>query len=176
MVDNPRIFIVMIIAIILGLSGLLFAGRTYFSLVTENNSFSLSLKDGLPKTKSTTPIYSGTNQTNNGETSSVSKPPTNNTVTPTTKADLLITYTDKGFTPQRSTIKAGQIVRFLNLNSSKSLWVAAASGPSGFPLTEFNEGRSIGNYGTYDYTFSKRGTYVYYNVNFKNDVGLIAVE
>lgn len=166
----------MVVAIILGLSTILFATRTYISEVDKNSTLLISMSQGLPSRSSGT---TGTPKQPTNTTQHNSNPTgvlDTHIVTPQTSADYIVSYTNTGFSPQKITIKAGQTVRFLNASGAHSLWIAAAAGPTNFPLTEFNQGKSVGKGGTYNYTFSRKGNYVYYNNNNKNDVGLITVQ
>ena len=47
--------------------------------------------------------------------------------------DVIVSYTDRGFEPQRAAVRAGSVVRFVN-NSSAPFWVAAdGSEASAYP-------------------------------------------
>ncbi|MGE5541056.1 MAG: hypothetical protein ACM3TU_02100 [Bacillota bacterium] len=107
---------------------------------------------------------------------------TSQVVTPVT-----VTYTDTGFSPKTLNITVGTTVHFVN-NSSHGMWVASAVHPThaaydGTTLQQhcsngssFDECTSTGKSGSYDFTFTKAGTFNYHNHVLANDTGTIVVK
>lgn len=77
-------------------------------------------------------------------------------------ARTVVTFTNKGFSPSPVTVKKGTVVTFVN-ESNNSMWVASDPHPTHTLLPGFDELASVGNGGTYDYTFVKVGTWTYHN-------------
>jgi plastocyanin len=73
----------------------------------------------------------------------------------------VVTLTDTGFAP-KPTVKVGTIVTFVN-ESSGSMWVASDPHPTHTLLTGFDELKSVEKGGTYEYTFTKVGTWTFHN-------------
>lgn len=73
-----------------------------------------------------------------------------------------VTYTDNGFQPSELRIKAGSTVVFTNA-STGSMWVASNMHPTHQLLPGFDQKRSVEKGGTYEYTFTKVGTWKYHN-------------
>ena len=57
-----------------------------------------------------------------------------------------------------------------------SMYVVATPSSSTGGTSEFDQGKSVGKGGYYDYTFNRKGTFVYYNNNKKIDAAVIIVE
>lgn len=74
----------------------------------------------------------------------------------------VVTYTDSGFSPATVTIKVGTTVAFMN-ESSGGMWVASAQHPTHQELPGFDQLRSVSKGGSYEYTFTKTGTWKYHN-------------
>ncbi len=77
-------------------------------------------------------------------------------------ARSVVTYTDNGFAPNAVTVKAGAIVTFVN-ESSGYMWVASVPHPVHTNLPGFDELTGVAKGGTYEYTFTKAGTWKYHN-------------
>jgi plastocyanin len=85
-----------------------------------------------------------------------------------------VSYTDNGFTPGVITVKAGTAVVFTN-NSKITMWVASAVHPTHQELPGFDELKSVNNGGTYEYVFTKTGTWKYHNHMLPDDTGVVIV-
>lgn len=87
---------------------------------------------------------------------------------------VVVTYTDKGFTPKTVTIKVGTTVQFMN-QSASSMWVASALHPTHQLLPGFDQLQGAPNGGVYTYTFVKVGTWKYHNHLNPSDMGVVVV-
>lgn len=85
-----------------------------------------------------------------------------------------VSYTDVGFSPKSITVKKGTQVSFTN-QSKKSMWVASAVHPTHQLLPGFDQLKSVGVGGSYQYTFIKAGTWKYHNHKVPEDVGTVIV-
>lgn len=85
-----------------------------------------------------------------------------------------VSYAGGAFTPTTLNIKAGESVKFVN-NSTLSMWVM--SGPDAYhsEYPTFNQERTVGKGGVYNFTFVTPGTYQYFNKNNPSAKGLIVV-
>ncbi|MGB2580639.1 MAG: cupredoxin domain-containing protein [Minisyncoccia bacterium] len=86
----------------------------------------------------------------------------------------LVYYTNRGFNPSPLTIKTGKSVRFVN-NSSKAMSLTSTS-VDNQAQSEFNQGKTVGQGGVYDFTFMSAGTWGYMNRNNQTDRGTIIVQ
>ncbi len=77
-------------------------------------------------------------------------------------ARSVVTYTDTGFAPTSVSVKRGTTVTFVN-ESSGAMWVASDVHPTHQLLPGFDQLKSVTNGGTYEYTFTKVGTWRYHN-------------
>jgi len=77
-------------------------------------------------------------------------------------ARTVVTYSDTGFAPSVTTMKAGTTVTFVN-ESSGPMWVASDPHPAHTILPEFDELKGVEKGGTYEFTFAKVGTWGYHN-------------
>lgn len=170
MVDTPKIFIILVVTLILSISVINFATKKYVEEAEKQSTFIISLDTPAKKTA---PAPEGAGALAPPPSPSYQPPTTS--IVPSVKTDYTIKYTKNGFEPQTLRVKLGQSVRFLNEGSS-TMWVAAARSPNSTELGELNQGRSVGQGGFYDFTFSRKGTFVYYNLNNKAHAGAIAVE
>jgi plastocyanin len=89
-------------------------------------------------------------------------------------ARVVVMYTDGGFGPEITTVKRGNVVTFVN-ESSRSMWVASAMHPTHQLLPGFDQLKSVGTSGTYEYTFTKVGTWKYHNHMNPTDTGTVVV-
>ncbi len=87
---------------------------------------------------------------------------------------VLVTYTDSGFAPNTITIKKGDTVKFLN-QSSRKMWVASDPHPTHTNYPEFDEKTAVANGGSYQFTFTKIGSWGYHNHFSSRDIGRIIV-
>lgn len=74
----------------------------------------------------------------------------------------VVTYSDTGFAPASVSVKVGSIVSFVN-ESNGPMWVASDPHPVHTLLSSFDELTSVEKGGTYEYTFTKVGTWTYHN-------------
>jgi plastocyanin len=85
-----------------------------------------------------------------------------------------VSYTNEGFSPGVLTVKVGTSVVFTN-NSNTSMWVASAVHPTHQELPGFDQLKSVSNSGTYEYVFTKVGTWKYHNHMLPDDTGVVIV-
>lgn len=101
-----------------------------------------------------------------------------------------VTYTDAGFSPSTVTIKAGETVRFTN-NSAGGMWVGSDDHPThteydgsstrehcanGTATTDtFDQCTASASGTSYDYTFTKTGTWGYHNHVGSSKTGTVVV-
>lgn len=89
-------------------------------------------------------------------------------------AATTVTYSDTGFLPKSITVKKGTTVRFVS-TATGGMWVASAVHPTHQVLPGFDQLKSVGNGGTYEYTFVKVGTWKYHNHVNAADTGTVVV-
>jgi plastocyanin len=120
--------------------------------------------DNQNATTTDTLSTSTANNTNTFKPYTQTKPstPSIQNVTTLTDSIILVSYSEKGFNPSILTIKAGQKVRFIN-NSYGSMWVASDPHPSHSDYPEFDQLLAVEHNGTFDFTFTKTGTWKYHN-------------
>lgn len=174
MLDSPKDFLLLIIAFILALTLIIAGKNSVQNELAKESNLNVSIEDQKKastqtgeKTTTKTPAQIG-----------ITKPDVidfPNSITPSVSTDHVVLYTNTGFQPQKLTIKTGKSVRFFN-NSSASMYIAGATSPNQTGISGFNQGRSVGKDGFYDFTFNKKGSFIYYNNNKRADVGLITVE
>lgn len=88
---------------------------------------------------------------------------------------IVVTYTANGFNPKTVTVKAGTTVVFMN-DSSGAMWVASAVHPTHQLLPGFDQLKSVGRSGSYEYMFTKVGTWKYHNHVNPADTGTVIVQ
>lgn len=86
----------------------------------------------------------------------------------------VITYTDSGFGPREVTVKKGSTVAFIN-ESSSVMWVASAPHPQHTIYPEFDQLKSVPKGGSYEFIFTKVGTWKYHNHMKATDFGGVVV-
>jgi len=74
----------------------------------------------------------------------------------------VVTFTNSGFAPSPVTVKKGTMVAFVN-DSNSSMWVASDPHPSHTGLPGLDQLKSVGKGGSYEYQFTKAGTWGYHN-------------
>ncbi|HWH16666.1 MAG TPA: hypothetical protein VNU25_03725 [Candidatus Paceibacterota bacterium] len=108
----------------------------------------------------------------------------------TLPAATVVTLTDAGFSPASVTVSAGQTVRFVN-DSSRSMWIGADEHPT---HTEYDgtstrehcvEGAAVGGAfdqcqavprgASWEFTFTKAGTFGFHNHTGASSVGTVIV-
>ncbi len=86
-----------------------------------------------------------------------------------------IHYTDNGFVPSTVTIKVGQTVKFVN-DTNEKMWVASDPHPSHTGYAGFDEDRGAAKGESYQFTFSKAGTWGFHNHLSSGDKGKVVVQ
>jgi plastocyanin len=85
----------------------------------------------------------------------------------------IVSYGNNGFSPASLEIDRGESVRFVN-DSTKAMRVG---GTTDIPaLQAFNQPKTVGQGGTYEYTFNDPGIYEYANYNNTADKGAVIVK
>lgn len=108
------------------------------------------------------------------KTTTATAPKTSVTPTLTKDGSYLVSYTASGFSPRTITIKSGKSVHFVN-NSNKAMSLTSTDVDNQTHL-EFNQGKTVGQGGVYDFTFMSAGTWGYMNRNNQADRGTIIVQ
>lgn len=85
-----------------------------------------------------------------------------------------VSYGSDGFSPKSLTVKKGSTVRWTN-QSQSGMWVASAIHPTHQLLPGFDQLKSVNTGGTYEYAFTKVGTWKYHNHVQVVDTGSIVV-
>lgn len=160
-----------VLVVVLALLGIWYWGRTTTDYPTTDVQTNTQT-DAVTPTDTTT----GTDTSTTAPAATATKTPAPAVV----KADkniIIVTYTDKGFSPFISEIHVGQAVRFVN-QSAQALWVTGydhntASHLQDYP--EFDEGKSISRGQTFTFNFIKKGTWGYKNLNKPEHLGAVAV-
>lgn len=110
------------------------------------------------------------------KTTTATTPTAVKTVAPTLTKDgsYLVSYSNSGFSPKTITIKVGKSVHFVN-NSNKAMSLTTTD-IDNQQHSEFNQGKTVGQGGTYDFSFMSAGTWGYMNRNNQSDRGTIIVQ
>jgi plastocyanin len=145
---SNRIFLWLVV-----LAGIVLIGWVYFFKVRSGAPASVG------NTVQTTPTPAGSNL---GAPETISGTAGNGLEKGGVQARTVVTFTDKGFSPSLATVKVGTTVTFVN-ESGGQMWVASDPHPTHTLLPGFDELKSVGNGGTYDYAFTKVGTWTYHN-------------
>ena len=85
-----------------------------------------------------------------------------------------VSYGTGGFVPNTVTVKKGTAVVWTNQNQS-GMWVASAMHPTHQLLPGFDQLKSVGTGGSYEYAFVKVGTWKYHNHVQAADIGTVVV-
>ena len=88
--------------------------------------------------------------------------------------EAVVTYTDNSYMPSTITVKKGTAVTFRN-ESASSMWTASAVHPTHQLLSGFDQLKSVVSGGTYEYTFTKVGTWKYHNHVKPTDTAVVVV-
>ncbi len=88
--------------------------------------------------------------------------------------EAVVTYTDAGYQPKEITVKKGTMVTFVN-EGSGSMWTASGVHPTHQLLPGFDQLKSVVKGGTYEYAFTKVGTWKYHNHMKPTDGGTVVV-
>ncbi len=94
---------------------------------------------------------------------------------PPVSAQNTVTYTDSGFSPSTLTIKKGDAVTFKNMTSG-SMWIASSPHPAHTDYPEFDAKRTMAPGETYQFTFTKTGSWKYHNHVNLGKYGTIVVQ
>lgn len=87
----------------------------------------------------------------------------------------VINYRSSGFSPNYLEIPAGKSVRFVNV-SGKAMRISSSDTTNNPVYNAFNQSKTVGQGGIYEYTFTDKGTYSYRNINNPGDQGSIIVK
>lgn len=87
---------------------------------------------------------------------------------------MSVTYGEGGFAPNSVSVKKGTIVVWTN-QSQGGMWVASAVHPTHQLLPGFDQLKSVNAGGTYEYAFTKVGTWKYHNHVQAADTGTVVV-
>lgn len=93
---------------------------------------------------------------------------------PSVMGKVSVTYGASGFAPNSVTVKKGTTVVWTNQNQG-GMWVASAVHPTHQLLPGFDQLRSVASGGTYEYSFTKVGTWKYHNNVQPSDTGTVVV-
>ena len=104
------------------------------------------------------------------------------TKTPAPKNDIVapvgsprtVRYTSTGFIPATLEIIRGQNVKFVN-DTTLTMWVASNDHPTHTLYPGFDQGRSVGKDGTFNFIFTEPGTWKYHNHNSPSQGGAVIV-
>jgi plastocyanin len=88
---------------------------------------------------------------------------------------VTVTYSDNGYSPATVNINVGDAVKFVNESSGK-MWVASAPHPAHTDYPEFDEKSAVSKGGTYEFTFTKVGSWKYHNHAKATHYGLVVVK
>jgi len=89
-------------------------------------------------------------------------------------ARVVVTFTDSGFSPKTVTVSSGSTVAFMN-ESTGGMWVASDVHPTHQLLPGFDAQKSVAKGGSYEYTFTKVGTWTYHNHVAPTQTGTVVV-
>lgn len=116
---------------------------------------------------SSQPDSQGEATTNNSQTTNQNAPLTQN--------DIVVVYTDEGFSPATMNIALGTKVTFEN-KSSKAFWPASGPHPEHTNYPEFDAKKSIPSGESYSFVFEKAGAWGFHNHLDSKKFGKITVE
>lgn len=90
------------------------------------------------------------------------------------ETEVVVSYTDSGFSPKAVTVKKNTKVTFLN-QSAKKMWVASAVHPTHQEYPGFDQLKSVGKGEKYEFVFTKVGNWKYHNHVNPSDFGSVEV-
>ena len=90
-------------------------------------------------------------------------------VIPETLPAAVVSYTKDGFSPTITTVTRGSKVRFVNNSQYETMWIISDFNP-------LNQGRAVSIGGTYEFTFSEIGDWLFYNKNNPSRKGRVIVK
>lgn len=137
--------------------GLLYFGYTYYNKPslptgTENYQTTTDTKTPAVREKATVPVRQETDKTIS-----------------------TVTLADSGFSPASIAIKAGEKVTFKNEGTGQ-MWVASAPHPTHTNYPGFDEKSGVGNGQSYEFTFTKIGSWKYHNHLNPTQFGTVVVQ
>ncbi|MBP6979753.1 cupredoxin domain-containing protein [Candidatus Curtissbacteria bacterium] len=94
---------------------------------------------------------------------------------PLTQNDIVVVYTDEGFSPATMNIALGTKVMFEN-KSSKAFWPASGPHPEHTNYPEFDPKKSIPSGESYSFVFEKAGAWGFHDHLDSKKFGKITVE
>ncbi len=89
--------------------------------------------------------------------------------------NVVITYTDSGFSPNVLSVRNGGTVVFKN-ESNKPMLIASAPHPADNDYPELNSTKSLNKGESYSFTFTKSGSWGFHNNLYPSDTGMITVQ
>jgi len=162
-------YLIAVVAVILAVCGGFWFGKRS-AMAPESQE---SVPNGVQEVATTTPVVS--------VLLPIKKAPAQTTssvvvTTPTMTKDgsYVVSYTDRGFVPATLEIATGKSVHFVN-NSNRAMSLTTVD-PNSQVFGEFNQGKTVGRGGTYDFTFLTKGTWWYVNRNNQTELGTIIVK
>mgnify|MGYP001588099013 CR=1 len=87
----------------------------------------------------------------------------------------IVTLSDNGFIPNSIEVNTGETVKFVNIGSG-IMWVASAPHPEHTNYSEFDEETGVNNGQSYEFTFTKVGSWKYHNHLNPNHKGVVIVK
>lgn len=157
MIDNPKIFITYVIAVVLVVA----------AIFTGVKLWGGDSPQGETQNATSTASNKTTTNTSKGTGSKPGAP---------AAYDALVTYGSQGFSPNKITIKSGDVVRFINKSGeTMRIWPAEDKLP-GVGYAGLKQETSLGRNGTFDVHFSQKGIFLYENLNNKSRTGIVVVE
>lgn len=87
----------------------------------------------------------------------------------------VINYKPAGFSPSMIEVPPGKSVRFVN-NSGKAMRIGSTDSTNNPIYNAFNQSKTVGQGGVYEYTFTDKGNYSYRNINNPGDQGVVIVK
>ncbi len=158
MIDNPRIFIVWLLAIVIFISGAIAFFIWGFSSPDEEG-----VQTATETSTTTTPSTTVKKPAVKKATTGIAKPES---------YDALVIYTSNGFSPSTLEIAAGQTIRFLNI-SQESMRVVSLSSPN---VDEYDQSKTSKAGEFYEFTVNKKGIWKYKNYTEPEKMGTIIVK
>lgn len=165
------IIILVVIVVLIAIYGAFLLGKKSSSgpMVNEGPQ-----KEEQKQATTTTGTNTATTPAKKTTTTGTTAPKTTSAVTILKDGSYLVSYTDRGFSPATLEIKVGKSVHFVN-NSNKAMSLTTTE-PNNQIYGEFNQGKTVGRGGSYDFTFLKSGVWSYMNRNNQGDRGVIIVK
>lgn len=161
-------YLIIVIIVVLAIYGAFLWGKRS-PVGTEVNEAPQGENHEQATTATTTPVVTPVKKTTTTPTA-----PKMTSVTILKDGSYLVSYTDRGFIPATLEIKTGKSVHFVN-NSNKAMSLTTTE-PNSQIYGEFNQGKTVGKGGVYDFTFLNAGSWSYMNRNNQGDRGVVMVK